>query len=142
MIQMTAGVFGLAVKNGTSKTIKPMDKNSGPFEADPEQEARLVSLGLAVYVGGTEPMEEAAEQPDADNIPMYDIGMTAKALRELGKEHGLSFPATMSKAEMVAELDELFHMGDTEGGDLIGFDEQPPDDYEDAPSFDPTEAVE
>ena len=70
MIQMIAGVFGLQVGG----IVKAMDKNSGPFEVSPEQEARLIRLGLAVHVDDgtpigfdeTPPMDVEDEEPVED----------------------------------------------------------------------------
>ena len=51
MIKMIAGVFGLRVKkDGQKDHVIGMGPNDGPFSTDPEQEARLVRLGLAEYV--------------------------------------------------------------------------------------------
>lgn len=74
---------------------------------------------VAEYVGA--PVE--AELPAGVEIPEYSVEMKATQLREIGAEHGLSFPVGMTKAEMVAELDEYFSATD-------------------APTFDATEAVE
>lgn len=55
MIQMVNGVYG----HYTGTIVERKDKNSPPFSLTPEQEARLVEIGVAVYV---EP--EAAELPE------------------------------------------------------------------------------
>lgn len=147
MVKMLRGVFGLPIDG----IVKAMDKNSGPFKASAEQEARLVRLGLAVYVDEhaaeveNEDMEDNApigfdETPPDDFVDdtaedaaeveeeIVDLAtLSAKELRELGKEYGLSFKANASKVSMIeaimaaqAELDES---------------------AEDAPAFDAAEAV-
>jgi hypothetical protein len=147
MIKMIRGVFGLPVDG----IVKAMDKNSGPFEAGAEQEARLIRLGLAVRVGveNTSPVEEYAEPMDeispigfdetppvpesADEIPEYSEAMKASDLRELGAMFGLSFKVGMSKKDMVAALDDYFDLSDAV---------EPMEDGELAPSFDAAEAVQ
>ena len=68
MIKMVAGVFGLPIGNGI---VERKTKDSEPFEASAEQEARLVKLGLARYVGNTTPVVDNGpigfdETPDED----------------------------------------------------------------------------
>ncbi len=149
MIKMIRGVFGLPV-NGI---VKAMDKNSGPFEAGAEQEARLIRLGLAVRVetGEPAPVVEPAETVDTEapigfdempplpedviGIPEYSVSMKATELREIGAMCGLTFKVGMSKADMVAALDA--HIEGSMVDDDV-FDE----DGEPAPEFDAAEAVQ
>lgn len=152
MIQMIAGVFGLPVDG----IVKPMDKNCGPFEANPEQEARLIRLGLAVRVDDgtpigfdeTPPMDDEDDgEPDLSDIPEdvipipeYSTENTAAELREIGKLCGLTFKVGMSKAEMVAALDA--HIDANMVDDVDVEDEaDAEDDGEPAPTFDASEAV-
>lgn len=146
MIRMIRGVFGLPV-NGI---IKAMDKNSGLFEAGAEQEARLIRLGLAVRVedGGNEPAPvetvDTTTPIGFDEIPPEDFTedeaeiaeelidlktLSAKELRALGKEYGLTFKVGMTKDEMAEAIEaaqiEL----------ALGEDGEP------APEFDAAEAV-
>lgn len=137
MIKMIAGVFGLPV-NGV---VKAMDKNSDAFTASPEQEARLVRMGLAEYVTDGTPIgfDEAPDdltEAEALETPLED--MSAKELRALGKEYGLTFKVGMSKAEMVAALDAHIAENIADG---VEIDEDEAAD-EDAPTFDASEAVQ
>lgn len=143
MIQMIAGVFGLQVGG----IVKAMDKNSGPFEVSPEQEARLIRLGLAVHVDDgtpigfdeTPPMDDEDEEPAEDAVedaeeheadaPVDLNELTAKELREIGKEYGLTFKANASKASMIAEIEAAQH---EDAAEDIG---------EPAPVFDASDAV-
>ena len=134
MIKIVNGVYGHYI-NGK---VVPKDKNAEPFELTPEQEERLVNLGVAKYVGGTEPVGEEAPSNEAapveDDAPVEEgkslDDMTVNELRELGKEYGLTFKVGMKKADMVAAI-------------LAASDEAAPveDDGEDAPSFDAADAV-
>ena len=146
MIKMLRGVFGLPVDG----IVKAMDKNSGPFEAGAEQEARLIRLGLAVRVednNETAPVEnevdtdspigfdemppEDAECDEAEAVEeIVDIGsLSAKELREIGKQYGLTFKVGTTKDDMVAAI--------TNAQAEAVEDE----DGEPAPVFDATEAV-
>ena len=146
MIEMIAGVFGLPV-NGI---VRAMDNKSGPFEADAEQESRLVSLGLAKYVDHDESVNDEGERNDTgdgepigfDEIPEdlltdgaeeVDLStMSAKELREIGKEYGLTFKGNASKAEMIQAIQEAQATEDAEDYE---------EDDEPAPEFDAAEAV-
>jgi hypothetical protein len=146
MIKMIRGVFGLPV-NGI---VKAMDKNSGPFEAGAEQEARLIRLGLAVRVetGETAPVDESAETVDTDapigfdETPPDDFdeaeaveeivdlnSISAKELRAIGKQYGLTFKVGTTKDDMVAAITNA----QAEAVEV--------EDGEPAPEFDAAEAV-
>ena len=150
MIQMIAGTFGLPIND----SIKAMTNKSGPFEASAEQEARLVGMGLARYV--EQPKNTAAPDPEpeddvemdtapvgfddtppeGDELPedveMVDLSeLTAKELREVGKEYDLTFRANASKADMIRAITEAQAAEATESAeeDESGLD------------FDPSRAV-
>lgn len=136
MIQMKTGTFGLPV-NGI---VKAMTKDSGPFNASKEQEARLVKLGLAVYVdedpiGFDETPDIEEDEVTEDETPIKPLeDMTANELRALGKEYGLSFKVGTSKTEMVEAITDAQNIHDDE-------DEVTEDDGEGAPTFDASQAV-
>lgn len=147
MIEMIAGVFGLPIKDKSGKTIriKGMGPNDGPFSVAPEREAELVKKGVARYVGDVQASDEASAIVDApigfDEIPPEDLDeveaaeeenvdlseLLARELRALGKEYGITFKATDTKAYMIDAITDAQRA-------LAGSD--------DAPSFDATEAVE
>lgn len=145
MIKMIAGVFGLPVDG----VVKRMDKDSKPFNASAEQEARLVKMGLAVYVD--EPVnvpedETVPKLPDIPEgvvgIPEYSVENTANELREIGKLCGLTFKVGMTKAEMVAALDAHIAENTVEGVEVNEDGEITATEDEDAPTFDASEAVQ
>lgn len=138
MIKITKGVYGYVTKSGA---VKPKTPQDGPFELTPEKEARLVGLGVAEYVGGASPAHtESAEGPEGvTGVPEYNADMKADELRAIAKEMGLAFKPGTTKAKMVEEMDAYIaeHSAggyDADTGELI--------DDEDAPAFDPAEAVE
>ena len=129
MIKIIRGVYGHVDEHGF---VRPKDSGSDPFETSPEQEERLVKLGVAEYVGEPEKAESgdeavadiarAAEAPDLED-------MTVKELRELGKEHGLTLKVGMTKAEMAEAI-------------RAEWPQPAEDDGEVPPTFDAAEAVE
>lgn len=159
MIQMICGVFGLPVTVGERKTVKAMDKDSGPFEAGEEQEKRLVALGIAEYVYDATPIgfdetppvdpnadsdEETGEETGEDDIelpagvieiPEYSVDLTAAQLREIGKLCGLEFKPNMKKQDMVDALDAHIAANMVDGAEID-------EDGELAPVFDASEAVQ
>ena len=140
MIQIIAGVYGRKMPDGT---VKGMDKNSNPFEAAPETEERLIRQGIAVRVDPvdtdkpigfdeTPPEDDGEDEIDEAEIVEVDLEeLTAKELREVGKQYGLTFKANASKAVMIEEI---------KAAQVA--DETAEDDGEDAPAFDASEAVQ
>ena len=141
MIKIVRGVYGFMDKNGI---VRPKTANDEPFELLPEQEERLVRLGVAEYVGGIkeeqpvdpeqEEMEDEQDPIGFDEMPEEEPAlseMTAKELREVGKEYGLTFKVGMSKADMVKAIEAAEAELNTED-----------DEDEPAPVFDATEAVQ
>jgi hypothetical protein len=138
MIKIISGTYGHLIGG----RVRPKTAASEPFSLPPEQEARLVSRGVAIYVNEAPAEADASnsfdhtpdEEPAAEPVGKgYDIGMTAKELREIGASYGLTFKQGISKAEMVEKLDALFadlDLAETEQGE------------EEAPTFDATEAVQ
>jgi hypothetical protein len=141
---MIRGVFGLPV-NGI---VKPMDKNSGTFEAGAEQEERLVRLGLAVKVEDGDTYPDPVETVDTtdpigmDDTPPEDFdeaevveeivdlnSLPLKELRVIGQQYGLTYKVGMTKDEFVAEIVSA----QAEAVEV--------EDGEPAPAFDAAEAV-
>ena len=142
MIQIIRGVYGHYIDGH----VVPMDKNSEPFALTPEQEKRLVRIGVAKYVDNPvddakpDIAEELPDLPDGvDAIPEYNASMKADELRKIAKLMGLTFPVGTTKAEMVAQMDAFLdeHMDESEDDA-----DMPPEDIEDVPTFDAAEAVQ
>lgn len=107
MIRIIRGVYG----HYTGGHVVPKDKMSNPFLLDPEQEARLVRSGVAVYV----------EEPNMK----YSMETKVEDLRQIAKRMGLIFSVGTTKSEMIARMD-AFKNGNTD---------------DDTPKFDVAEAV-
>jgi len=142
MIKMIAGKTGVLV-NGI---VVPKTKESEPFSSTPEHEARLVDLGLAKYIGEAVGITEDGEITDLPDgvtaIPAYSEETSAKELREIGKLCGLTFKVGMSKADMIAALDAHIEANTVEGVEVNEDGEITVAKGEDAPTFDPAEAVQ
>ena len=155
MIEMIAGVFGLPIKDKSGRTIriKGMGPNDGPFSVSPEREEELVKKGIARYVedvtadsndhddadisndapaGFDETPPEGTDDDAEDEAEVVEEivdlkSLSAKELREMGKEYGLTFKANDKKETMINAI-AAAQM------ELAG--------SEDAPTFDPAGAVE
>ena len=92
------------------------------FDETPPEDASEESLDA------DEESSDIADEPveDEGDTPAYE-GMSAKELRELGAEYGLSFKANASKVSMIEAIKAQI-------AELDG-------DVEDAPAFDASEAV-
>ena len=140
MIRIIRGVYGFLDKDGI---VRPKTEVDAPFSLSPEQEERLVRLGVAGYVGRLEenlPMEPEAQEDSLDieievepeeERPLSEYN--AKELRELGAEYGLSFKVGTSKADMVKAIEAAEAALDVDDED---------EDGELAPVFDASEAVQ
>lgn len=134
MIKIKQGVYGHLVDG----RVYPKDSTSAPFELSEAQEARLVGLGVAIYVDGGSP----ALPEGGTAAPLYSVDMKADELRAIAKDMGLTFKVGMSKAEMVEALEAHTKTGTEETGDDTDTPEEPGDDSEQPPAFDAAEAVE
>ena len=143
MIKIVRGVYGYVDKDGI---VRPKTEADDPFELLPEQEARLVSLGVAKYVVSAVSEQEPAdaveeeiegEEPiDFDEMPTEVIPLSelsVKELRDLGKEYGLSFKVGTTKAEMIQAIEDAEAALNTDAED---------EDGEPVPVFDASEAVQ
>ena len=136
MIQIVRGVYGFLDRDGI---VRPKTETDAPFELLPEQEARLVRLGVAQYVGDVKLAQDLTDLTEAvggivideapeEERPLSDYSV--KELRELGKDYGLTFKIGISKAEMVQAIEAAENELDTTN------------DGELAPVFDASEAVQ
>lgn len=138
MIRIIRGVYGFLDKDGI---VRPKTGIDEPFSLSPEQEERLVRLGVAGYVGEREynlPVEPESQEDSLDieievepeeERPLSEYN--AKELREIGAQYGLTFKVGTSKADMVKAIEAAEAALDMED-----------EDDEPAPSFDASEAVQ
>lgn len=149
MIRIIRGVYGYLDQDGI---VRPKTEADGPFALTPEQEARLVRLGVAQYTDSVKQTPEAqiedsvkdAQEPEdlAEAVGEIDIDeepeeerplseYNVKELRELGKDYGLTFKVGATKADMIQAIEQAEAELDAEESD-----------DEDAPVFDASEAVQ
>lgn len=102
MIQIICGTYGK--KEGSRVVAKTAQ--SAPFALPDAEEARLVGLGVAKYAKA--PEDQAQDAARLTKIPEYNADMKADTLRAMGEAYGLKFKTVMSKADMVAALDNYF----------------------------------
>lgn len=116
----------IQIKSGTyayrpdGKKLIPVTRDSDPIEVSGSEAVRLTGLDVADYV-----MSEAnVAELYNDSEPNYNANMKAAELQAIMDANGLEYKAGMTKAEMVAALDDYFD--DT-------------DDSNDPPVFEPEE---
>ena len=132
MIKIIRGVYGFVDEGGI---VRPKTSDDAPFSLLPEQEERLVRLGVAQYVVQVKsaPAEEPQPEESVAELPSNErllSDLSAKELRELGKEYGITFKVGISKAEMVQAIETAENELEAAG------------DNEPAPVFDASEAVQ
>ena len=117
MIRLISGVYG--AEDGMKR---PKD---GPFSLTDNEEARLVSRGVAEYVFDRTTLPAAPSRTESVNAIRYDEGMTMKQLRGIADYLGLDTSKLRSKRDVVKLLDAHFASA--------GTGEEPPEE-EDAPT--------
>ena len=139
MIKIIRGVYGYLDKEGI---VRPKTAEDAPFSLSPDQEARLVRLGVAKYVGdATQAPAEADLEDISVDLEMVDTpeeerplsDYSVKGLREIGKDYGLTFKVGISKADMIKAIEDAEAALDDDAED---------EDGEPAPVFDASEAVQ
>lgn len=126
MIKIIKGTYGYVDEHGY---VRPKTEKDGPLSLTSEQEARLVGLGVAVYVDA----DPTAEKPDAAATldPEQLEGMTNAKLKELAEDMGIDTGKLKTKATLIEAITS------------VGVDPGPvEDDGDELPEFDPAEAVE
>lgn len=109
MIKIIKGSYGL--RCGAS--IKAIPAGSEPIELSKEKEARLVRLGVAVYVTEQDdeieqPAEDSDETQDdeiVDEFPEYNEDMKFADLKKIAEAYGVDASSMRSRKEVVAAID-------------------------------------
>lgn len=126
MIRIIKGIYGY--KKGHS--IIPKDSKDAPFECDKAEEARLVKLGVAEYIGNPETEEVEAEALYTDETGLAELKEIAKKLGATDED----LKPIRSKAaakELIDKLaDEITEGEPVEGPDeseIVEAEEEAPD---------------
>lgn len=144
MIKIVKGVYGYVDKHGF---VRPKDCNSDPFETSPEQEARLVKLGVAEYV--EKPVKASAVNEPAQ-VQSYEISeeaayldpdqlkeLTNAELKAMAEDMGIDTAKLKTKAQLIEAITAVDVVpGPDEDSEGVE------DDGEVPPAFDAAEAVE
>ena len=144
MIKIVKGVYGYVDKHGF---VRPKDCNSEPFNTSPEQEARLVKLGVAEYVdepAKAEPVNETAQvqSPKNDEVaahldPEQLKELTNAELKKMAEEMSIDTAKLKTKAQLIEAITAV-DVAPGPDEDSEGME----DDGEAPPAFDAAEAVE
>lgn len=138
-IKITGGRYGYISPAGVY-SVKSSD--DPPFEVENGEAARLVKRGVAEIDGeggkrpetgdisngeGSNPTEgENPAEGEFVGFFGYDESTSVKELREIGKKCGLSFPVGVTKADMIATLDEYFGRDTEDDESDIDLSAEPP----------------
>lgn len=144
MIKIVKGVYGYVDKHGF---VRPKDCNSKPFETSPEQEARLVKLGVAEYVDEPEKAEPVNEPTQVQSPEIGEEAahldpdqlkeLTNAELKAMAEDMDIDTAKLKAKAQLIEAITAVDVVpGPDEGG------EEMEDDGEAPPTFDAAEAVE
>ncbi len=149
MIKIIKGTYG-AIINGQ---IRPKNASSPAFSLDEKEEARLVKLGVAEYVGeapapaADEPKQEAKEPAKADEKEpeaSADDDLKKKSMKELvqiAKELNVN-SFGLKKTDLIEKIKEAAAQAEAEPADEA--DEEQDEIVEDdtpAPTFNETGVV-
>lgn len=132
MIKIVKGIYGFW--NGCM--VVPKTANDKPFSETPEQEERLVSLGVAEYVDvPPSTITETETVEEMDELPVNLKDMTVKELKVFAEPYGVKYKVGTSKEEFIEAIKQA--MDELPAPELAideGNEEKPP-------AFDATEAV-
>ena len=118
MIKIIAGTYGYV--NKKTGAVEAKDKKAQPFSCDKDEEARLVALGVAEYVGGVNQDEDPDQDPDgkgqdngdahqgdqndqkSDQEPEKTLAdMTKKELTQIATDLGIELPKKATNQDII-----------------------------------------
>lgn len=107
MIKIIAGTYGYV--NKKTGAVEAKDKKAQPFSCDKDEEARLVALGVAEYVG------EVNQDEDPDQEPEKALtDMTKKELTQIATDLGIELPKKATNQDIIEAIEKARaeHEGD------------------------------
>ena len=131
MIKIIAGTYGYV--NKKTGAVEAKDKKAQPFSCDKDEEARLVALGVAEYVGGVNQDEDPDQDPDgkgqdngdahqgdqndqkSDQEPEKTLAdMTKKELTQIATDLGIELPKKATNQDIIEAIEKAraVHEGD------------------------------
>lgn len=128
MIKIVRGIYGYWDGH---MVVAKTDKDE-PFNETPEQESRLVNLGVAVYVN--EPAEVISEMENTNHNSHSLEDMTLKELKEFAEPYGVKYKVGTNKADFIKAIKQAID-------NLSNSEAETVDGEEELPLFDAAEAV-
>lgn len=141
MIKIIQGTYG----HREGAKIVAKTSADGPFDVTPEQEERLVGLGVAVHVevqqaaAPEDPKDPPATPPatgsgsdDVDELPGYNSEMKLDELKEIAKAYGVDASSARKKIDVI-EMIEAAKSAASDQGDEDPDDEAPEGDDGETP---------
>lgn len=131
MIKIIAGTYGYV--NKKTGAVEAKDKKAQPFSCNKDEEARLVALGVAEYVGGVNQDEDPDQDPDgkgqdngdahqgdqndqkSDQEPEKTLAdMTKKELTQIATDLGIELPKKATNQDIIEAIEKARakHEGD------------------------------
>ena len=131
MIKIIAGTYGYV--NKKTGAVEAKNKKAQPFSCDKDEEARLVALGVAEYVGGVNQDEDPDQDPDgkgqdngdahqgdqndqkSDQEPEKTLAdMTKKELTQIATDLGIELPKKATNQDIIEAIEKARaeHEGD------------------------------
>jgi hypothetical protein len=121
-VKKIMGTYGL-VKNGR---VVPMTYSSGAFEVTEEKGRELVARGIVDVVGAAQaPATAAAAAPAPAPVPEPEQAeepeeMTLNELRKIARKRGMKGYGSLSKKELIRELEKAEEEADSPTFDAAG----------------------
>lgn len=121
-VKKIMGTYGL-VKNGR---VVPMTYSSGAFEVTEEKGRELVARGIVDVVGAEKaPATAAAAAPAPAPVPEPEQAeepeeMTLNELRKIARKRGMKGYGSLSKKELIRELEKAEEEADSPTFDAAG----------------------
>ena len=131
MIKIIAGTYGYV--NKKTGAVEAKDKKAQPFSCDKDEEARLVALGVAEYVGEVNQDKDPDQDPDGkgqdngdahqgdqndqktDQKPEKALAdMTKKELSQIATDLGIELPKKATNQDIIEAIEKARaeHEGD------------------------------
>ncbi len=148
MIKIIAGTYGYV--NKKTGAVEAKDKKAQPFSCDKDEEARLVALGVAEYVGEVNQDEDPDQDPDGksqdngdahqgdqndqkpDQEPKKTLtDMTKKELTQIATDLGIELPKKATNQDIIETIEKA--RTEHEGGQ--GEDPDGEEDGDEAPTL-------
>lgn len=113
MVRITKGTYG----NKVGCVVKPVYAGE-TVELTPEQEERLIRIGVAVKVNET-PGETESNAETGSELPEYNEKMKLADLIAIAEKYGVDASKAKSKAEVIATIEAAQELPDLGGDETV-----------------------